>query len=170
MHFTLSGDGMESFQGTIYAQDANFVMSSPQVEVYVSGPTKWIYSVGINEVMVMPHDPTMVDIFQNPLSLFSSNLSKEYKVSDKPVYVQKEGREVTEISLTPTGKGVPYTLVVLRLDRQSQTPQSIQFDAKDGSRFEVVITGYKPLSKPFSPEYFTFPTQKHPEVYVTDLR
>ncbi|MDR2585568.1 MAG: outer membrane lipoprotein carrier protein LolA [Prevotellaceae bacterium] len=175
MHFTLSGvdangTSITSFEGVVYRQGADYAMLNPLLEVYVLGNTKWLYMAEINEAIVMNHDPTSLDFVENPLALFSAQLSKAYKVSGNPVLLKMGGQEVTEISLTPTDKNAPYRFVVLRIKSQTYSPHSIKYDAKDGSWFEAVITNWVPKTSLFPQERFTFPQKDHPGVYVTDMR
>jgi outer membrane lipoprotein-sorting protein len=175
MHFSLLGaDGrgraITPLEGVIYRQGDDFVMLNPQVEVYASGETKWIYTVDNNEVIIMPYDPASIDLAENPLALFSAQLFEEYSLPNKPNRLVEGGREVTEITLTPKGKNAPYASILLRIDTQSVTPHSVKYIAKDGTWYEATITSYSPLKQKIPPERFIFQTNAHPGVYVTDLR
>jgi len=170
IYFSLSGSDLSPMEGHIYREGVNYAMLNPEVEIYVCGDTKWIYTVGIHEAIVMRHDPGSVDLIENPLALFYGYLSNEYTLSEKPNYYVLDGREVTEIELTPKGKYVPYASILLRIHRQSLVPHSVKYIAKDGSWFEAVIINYIPKKQTFPPELFIFSEKKHPGVFVTDLR
>jgi outer membrane lipoprotein-sorting protein len=164
------GMGVGPFEGIVYRQGADYAMLNQEVEVYVAGNTKWIYTVGNNEATIMRHDPASVDLTENPLALFSAQLSKEYKLSDKPRFYVEKGIEITEITLTPMGKNIPYSSILLRINSQNLAPHSVKYNAKDGSWFQAVITKYTPQNQPYPSERFIFPAKDHAGVYVTDLR
>ena len=175
MHFTFSGaDGrgveIRPLEGVIYQQGADYAMLTPQVEVYTGGETKWIYTVDNNEAIIMRNEPTSVDLVENPLALFSSRLTTEYAISDKPHFFVEKGQEFAEITLTPMGKNVSYSSILLRINSQTLSPHSVKYHAKDGSWFEAVINSYTPAKQPFSPERFVFSAKERPGVFVTDLR
>ena len=175
MNFTFAGADAQGtsigpLQGTIYRQGADYAMLNPEVEVFVSGDTKWIYSVGNNEAIIMRNDPSSVDLDENPLALFSAQLSKEYKLSDKPRFFVEKGIEITEVTITPTGKNVPYTSILLRIKSQNLTPHSVRYHSKDGSWFEATVTSYTHRKQPFPAERFVFSIKEHQGVFVTDLR
>ena len=175
MHFVFSGaDGrgieITPFEGVIYRQGADFAMLNSFAEVYACGNTKWIFTVDNNEAVVMTHDPTSVDLAENPLALFSAQHSKEYALSGKPNRFTDNGKEITEITLTPKGKNMPYTSILLRIYSQTFTPHSVKYNAKDGGWYEAVIINYTPKKQPFPPERFIFSAAEHPGVYVADLR
>ena len=175
MCFTFSGadkygGALGILEGTIYRQGADYAMLNRQIEVYAFGDTKWIYMVENNEAMVMLHEPTSIDVAENPLALFSAQLSKEYSFSNNPNYYIEEELEVVEICLTPKGKKLPYASIFLRIYSQSLTPHSIKYHATDGSWYEATITAYTHRDQSFPPEQFTFSSKNHPGVYITDLR
>ena len=173
--FTLSGadekgNAMESITGMIYSQKGDYAMLNPQVELYVCGDTKWLYTVDNNEAVVMRNDPASVDLAENPLALFSAQLSKEYKISARPNYFRQDGQEITEISLSPADKKTPYSSVLLRIHSQTLTPHSVKYCAKDGSWVEAVMKNFTPKRDSFPRERFIFFQKDHPGVYMTDLR
>ena len=175
IRFTFSGAdrqgrALASFEGLIYRQGSDYAMINDYAEVYACENTKWIYTVDNNEAIILLHDPASVDLAENPLALFSTQLTKEYTLMDKPNSFVQKGQEVVEITLIPVQKSMPYSSILLRINSQTLTPHSVKYNAKDGSWIEAVITQYTPKSQPFSTERFTFSVEKHPEVYVTDLR
>jgi len=175
MRFSFSGtDGrgreFKPLQGVIYRQQDDYALVNPDVEIYVQGNTKWIYTPGNNEAVVMRYNPASFDLAENPLALFSAQFSQEYTLTGNPNVFVQEGNEVIEITLTPTGKNMPYTSILLRFLSQSLTPHSVKYMAKDGGGYEAVITSYTPRKQPFPPDRFIFSTTAHPGVYVTDLR
>ena len=175
IRFTFSGadkygGAMDILEGIIYRQGTDYAMLNQQIEVYAFGDTKWIYTVANNEAIVMLHDPSSIDLAENPLALFSAQLSKEYSLSGKPTFSIDKGQEVGEISLVPKAKDVPYLSILLRINLQSLSPHSVRYSAKDGSWYEATITAYTHREQSFPFEQFTFSLENHPGVYVTDLR
>ena len=175
MNFTFTGADAKGvsflpLEGVIYRTGNDWTMLNPEVEVYVHGDTKWIYTTGNNEAIIMQNDPASVDLTENPLALFSAQLSKEYRLSDKPKFFNDKGQEITEITLIPAGKNMPYTSILLRIKSQTLTPHSVKYNAKDGGWFEAVITDYIHKNQPFPPERFIFSIKEHTGVFVTDLR
>ena len=175
MSFTLTGVhgrgvAITPIEGIIYRQGADYVMLNPQVEVYVSGDTKWIYTVDNNEAMIMYNDPASFDLAENPLALFSAQLSSEVTMGDTPAYFVDKGQEIVEITLTPKGKNNPYTSILLRINSKTLVPHSLKYNDKDGSWYEALITNFISLKQPFPEEYFVFSAKERPGVFVTDLR
>lgn len=175
MGFTFSGadkygNSMNNLEGTIYRQGTDYAMINQQVEVYAFGDVKWIFIVEQNEAMVMYHDPESIDVSENPLTLFSANLPKEYAFSNKPNFFFEKGEEVAEITLTPKGKSVPNTSIFLRVFLQTMSPHSIKYYAKDGSWVEATITSCSFQEFPFPSEQFIFSPERHPGLFITDLR
>ena len=175
MSFSFSGASARGvsitpFEGVIYRQGADYAMLNPEVEVYVSRNTKWIYTAGNNEAIVMYNDPSSIDLGENPLALFSSQLSKEYQISDKPKYYMEKGQEITEITIIPTVKNISYTSILLRINSKTHIPHSIKYHAKDGSWFEAVVTSFATKEQLFPPERFIFSVKDYQGVFVTDLR
>ncbi|MCL2728062.1 MAG: hypothetical protein FWD56_06740, partial [Bacteroidales bacterium] len=107
---------------------------------------------------------------ENPLALFSTQLTKEYTLSEKQHFFIEKGQEIVEITLTPIEKNTPYTSILLRINNKDFFPHSVKYNAKDGSWVEAVITKHTTKDQPFSPERFIFSIEKHPGVYVIDLR
>jgi len=175
MRFTFSGadrygNEIGSFEGMALRQGTDYAMINREVEVYAKGDTKWIYTAAHNEAVVMPNDPTVIDLAENPLALLSAQFSKEYSLSGKPNYYVENGREVVEVTLTPKPKNMPYSSIILRIDNQTLTPHSVRYNAKDGGWYEATIITYTHHPQPFPPERFTFSAEDHPGVYITDFR
>jgi len=175
MHFTFYGadrQGREigSLEGIIYRQGADYAMLNAQVEVYASGDTKWIYTVDNNEAIIMQHDPASIDLVENPLALFSAQLTKEYTLLERPNSFIEKVQDFVEIGLVPIANNAPYSSILLRINSQTLFPHSVKYIAKDGSWYEAEITNYTHRNQPFPPERFIFSVEKYPGVYVTDLR
>ena len=175
MHFTLSGADRQGrsivpMEGMIYRQGDDYAMLNESVEVYAYKDTKWLYTVDNDEVIIMPHDPATTDLLENPLALFSTQLTKEYTILPRPNSFTDKGQEIVEITLSPIGKNTPYSSILLRINNKTFFPHSVKYIAKDNSWFEAVITKYTTIDQPFPPERFVFSSEKHPGVYVIDLR
>jgi outer membrane lipoprotein-sorting protein len=190
MRFTLTGADARGamvtpIHGVVYRQGGDYVMINDQVEVYACGDTKWIYTVDNNEVIIMRHDHSSVDLVENPLALFSAQLSMEYTFLGKPNLVVENGREVVEITLVPVKKNMPYSSIVLRIvcnecrDAQlcvstvaphTVAPHSVRYNANNGSWFEALITDFTIVKQPFPQDRFVFSVKERPGVFVTDLR
>ncbi|MCL1973358.1 MAG: outer membrane lipoprotein carrier protein LolA [Bacteroidetes bacterium] len=164
------GVALDPLAGVMYIQGNDYVVLNAEVEVYVQGVTKWVYTPGINEAIIMGHDPLSADLADNPFLLFSAKLSRDYRLTDKPEYYSDKGVDIVALNLIPTAKNPAYTSLLLRINSRTFLPHSLLYLSKDGARYEAVITACTLQNEGYPPDHFVFKEKEHPGVFISDLR
>ena len=175
LHFDFSGAdakgvALDPLAGVMYIQGNDYVVLNSEVEVYVQGITKWIYTPGINEAIIMGHDPLSADLADNPFLLFSAKLFQDYRLADKPEYYNDKGIDIIELNLIPAAKNPVYTSILLRINSRTYMPHSLKYLSKDGAWYAAVITACTLQKEGYPPDHFLFKEKEHPGVFISDLR
>lgn len=161
------GELLGDFSGTVQAQGHAFKMVNPQLELFCDGKSKWILSTEINELTIFPNDTSDTDLVENPIGFLTSLGTQTSSYSYSARLKESNGNWVVE--LIPSNKIMPYKSVLVGIDKVSNLPVKIEYTAKDGSSYVVVIKSFKPSSG-WPLDSFIFPANRMKGLVVTDLR
>ncbi|MDP3437547.1 MAG: outer membrane lipoprotein carrier protein LolA [Bacteroidales bacterium] len=161
------GELLGDFAGTVQAQGNAFKMVNPQLELFCDGKSKWILSTEIDELTIFPNDTSDTDLVENPIGFLTSLGTQTSSYSYSARLKESNGNWVVE--LIPSNKKMPYKSVLVGIDKNSNLPVKIEYTAKDGSSYVVVIKSFKPSSG-WPETNFIFPASRMKGLLVTDLR
>ncbi len=161
------GEMLGDFTGTVQAQGHAFKMVNPQLELFCDGKSKWILSTEIDELTIFPNDTSDTDLVENPIGFLTSLGTESSSYSYSARLKDSNGSWVVE--LIPSSKKMPYKSMLVGIDRISNLPVKIEYTARDGSSYVVVIKSFKPSSG-WPASNFIFPSNRLKGLVVTDLR
>ena len=102
----------------------------------------------------------------NPLSVLS-----QYSGKDTKIIVSREGQVAANqvaIDLFPTAKSANEFRILVKIDKRTNAPQSLQLYDRDGSKTTVLIKSFQRVVS--DNKMFTFDMKAHPKISVNDLR
>lgn len=165
------GSTIEEFNGFIQAQGNSFRMLNPYMSIYCDGESKWIHNVDARELIIFKHDTTNLDIVENPIGFLISldGSNSAYNVSKEVKESVVSGVSVWLIELVPVNRRIPYSGILVAINRDSNIPVSFEYKAKDGSRYVATLGTFRSMT-PWDSSNFIFPEGRKVGLEVTDLR
>lgn len=155
----------DTLKGSVLLQGNKFNVTIKEQQIICDGKNIWTYLPAEKEVQVNYFEESE-DVF-SPSKIFS--LYKEgylYQIKEKKV---SEGKKLTVIEMSPSGKKVSFFKIDVAVDEATLQILSSRIYEKNGVRY------YYKLRKQSSnvnttDDSFTFDAKKYPGVKVVDLR
>lgn len=168
LEIEVPGQDKEIQKGTIAQQSEKFRLDMAPQTIAGDGKTTWVYLKSSNEIQINDTDPDSDNGFLTPRDLLRRYEKGDflYAIVDK---ISEKGRVLTQIEFKPKDKKSEYSKLRVSIDEKTSSFVSIKAFAKDGSRYNFVITKFSP-NKTFSPDYFQLDPKNFPGAHVEDLR
>lgn len=151
--------------GTLVVMGNKFRLTMNGTEAYFDGKTQWVFVPESNEVTISTisaRDQKQM----NPLSVLSQYRGKDTKI----MYSREASTSASQVAidLFPTSKSANEFRILVKLDKRTNAPQTLQLFGRDGSKTTVIIKLFQKISA--DNKCFTFDLKAHPKVSVNDLR
>jgi outer membrane lipoprotein carrier protein len=154
-----------NLSGTLMLLGNKFKLSMNGVESYFDGKTQWVFVPENNEVTVSTisaKDQKQM----NPLSVLS-----QYSGNNTKIMLNRESRTTPNqiiIDLFPTSKSANEFRIIVKINKHTNAPQSLQLFDRDGSKTTVIIKSFQKISA--DNKAFMFDVKAHSKVNINDLR
>jgi outer membrane lipoprotein-sorting protein len=149
--------------GTLLLMGNKFKLLMNGAESYFDGKTQWVYVPENNEVTVSTISAKEQQ-HVNPLSVLSQYNGKDTKI----VFDAETSAGSQSIDIYPTARNANEFRILIKLDKRTNSPQSIQLFSRDGTRTAVTVKSFQRVTS--DAKTFTFDAKAHPKVTVNDLR
>lgn len=163
--FELKNDeeGLEDlYEGKVQVKDLMYKLTMMGAETYFDGKTIYTYMVDAEEVNIDNPSESM-DEMLNPSTLFTIYEDGfDYKLIGT-----KAG--IATIELLPTDDSKNYKKVILAINVAKSQLTKAQLFSTDGNTYVITIKSFA-TNKEYEDSYFAFDKNKHPNVYVNDMR
>ena len=171
LSFTLSpddadGGAFEPQEGIAFVKGNKFKLELPFSTTWFDGTTQWVLLNDANEVNISTPTPQEL-ISISPLALL--NMYKTNYVLKKPVNSTYNGKQVTEIEMTPINKSQDFKSLSIAIDSKTNNVVLVRVTTSDGSKNKLSISDYTSNNK-YTNDLFTFNKHNHPGVEIIDLR
>lgn len=155
----------DTLKGKVLLEQAKFNISIKDQQIICDGKNIWTYSPTDREVQVNTFEETD-DIF-SPSKIFSLyKAGYMYQIKEKKTV---NGKPVTVIEMTPSGKKVSYFKIDVTIEEATLQITESKIYEKNGTRYVYKLTKQAPNTAT-NADSFTFDTKKYPGVKVVDLR
>ncbi len=151
----------EESQGTITIKNNKYLLKIAGQEIYNNGTETYSYSEEMGEVTISTYDPEEQEITLG-------NIYDLYKSGFKYILMAKNASGDNIVELDPIDKGKSYHKIRLVISSNNELKQFTIFE-KSGNQYVYSVDTFTPKSN-ISDDYFTFNTNKHPDVEVIDFR
>jgi outer membrane lipoprotein-sorting protein len=161
-----TGKILGSKSGTVYMKGTKYKIDVTGQEIYCDGGTIYTYEKGANELTI-----TKVDLSANsitPQKIFTNFYDKDflYKLNGD---VKINGKNASEIELTPIDKSRPFFKVLVYVDKATTTIVSTKVFEKAGNKYTYGVSKMNTKAV-VTDAQFVFDAKKYPGVDITDLR
>ena len=156
----------ESFDGVLDINGDQFLLKTPDMQVWFDGKTQWAYVERNDEVNVTT--PTGEELqMTNPAALLR-NYKKGFNVKYEGECTAPNGKSAYTLVLTPKKKSDIEQVEIL-IEKNSGWPAAITIEAKNDIRNSIRISQIETgLNQPDS--FFVFNENDYPGVEIIDLR
>ena len=138
----------------------------PYSTTWFDGTTQWVLLKDANEVNIS--NPTPEDLVSiSPLGLL--NMYKTNYTLKSPTTRTFNGKETTEIEMTPINKWQDFERLTIAIDKKTNSVVMVRFTTRDGSKNKLTISNYNSNNK-YTNDLFQFNKNNHPGVEIIDLR
>ena len=171
LSFTLSpdtpdGEAFEAQEGVAFIKKEKFKLDMPYSTTWFNGSTQWVLLKDANEVNIS--NPTSEEMAMiSPLGIL--NIYKTNYLLKDPVERTFNGKNATEIELTPINEWQDFERLVIVLDNKTNNVMMVRFETRDGNKSKLTISSYNSSNK-FTNDLFQFNKDNHPGVEIIDLR
>lgn len=171
LSFTLSpdspdGGAYEPQEGIAFAKGDKFKLDIPFSTTWFDGTTQWVLLKDANEVNISTPTPQEL-ISISPLALL--NRYKTDYILKKPIHTTYNGKETTEIEMTPIDSTHEFQSLSIAIDNKTNNVVLVKVTSRDGTKNKLSISDYTSNNK-YSNDLFTFNKHNHPGVEIIDLR
>ncbi len=168
IHFsvvTRSGErGLEEREeGVGYIEGARYRIEVMGMINFSDGYYIYSYNPDVEEITIKNLEDAEED-FLNPNELFNI-----YKRGFVATSLSDEGGEL-EIELTPESRNLPFSRLLVKIDKGSYLIKSVTLYGKDGSDIVVEIDSISRPAKSFEHTLFEYSEELYPDIYLIDLR
>jgi outer membrane lipoprotein carrier protein len=134
-------------------------------EVYFNGTTQWVYAPDNNEVTISTISAKDRKRM-NPLSILSQYSGKDTKINFSRDAKAPVGQ--IAIDIFPISKSANEFRILVKLNKRTNIPQSLQLFNRDGTRTTIIVKYFQKTSE--NNKIFVFDIKSHPKISVNDLR
>jgi len=160
-----SSKNKQNFAGTLFLMGNKFKLIMNGAESYFNGKMQWVYVPENNEVTISTISAKEQKNV-NPLSVLS-----QYNGKDTKIIFNKESAPTANsllIDIFPTNKNSNEFRIIVKIDKRTFSPQSIQLFDRNGTRSTVMVKSFQKITA--ESKNFEFDVKAHPKVLVNDLR
>ncbi len=151
-------------QAHIVQKGNKFVFTSEEQDIYGDGEDVYLYLKERNEVQINDFDA------DDELGLMTpKDLLKQYRTDKFEYDLEQKTNTHLYIVFKPLDKESEYSKYRISIDKKKEDFETIEAYGKDGSHITVKIAT-SVFNKSYASNYFTFDTNKYPDVIVEDLR
>lgn len=165
------GDLLVEQSGEFVAQGDSFRMTTPLLDIYCDGKSKWILDNEMLEMMIFPHDSSDDDITENPFVVLKNLNLPDYKFPKRAKVIEEEYGLVQVVELTPKEKDINYISIFLYFSTDTSELVALEYHSRSGETYFVKIDSLEGI-KEKSSDYFV-PDDTlldNSDLYITDLR
>ncbi len=171
---TLGSDGsvVGSISGDVKGVGSAFTLTTPLLEIFCDGKTKWIYNVGEGEVIILNHDSSQIDFIENPIGFLAALGRGEapfVPTQNRGGKSKVECGRMWWVELTPKRRGSPYKSLTICIDRESSLPKILMLKNLDESSYNIEIEAFNEISND-NPTLYKFPQERIKNLKINDLR
>lgn len=171
LSFVLSSDNpdggaFEPQEGVAFVKGNKFKLELTFSTTWFDGTTQWVLLKDANEVNISTPTPQEL-ISISPLALL--NMYNTNYVLKKPTRSTYNGKEITEIEMTPINKSQDFKSLSIAIDIKTNSVVLVKVTTSDGSKNKLSISDYTSNNK-YTNDLFTFNKYNHPGVEIIDLR
>ena len=160
------GGNFEPQEGVAFIKRNKFKLDMPYSTTWFDGTTQWVLLKDANEVNIS--NPTPEDLVSiSPLGLL--NMYKSNYTLKSPTTRTFNGKETTEIEMTPINKWQDFERLTIAIDKKTNSVVMVRFTTRDGSKNKLTISNYNSNNK-YTNDLFQFNKNNHPGVEIIDLR
>ena len=109
------------------------------------------------------------DVLQIQFETEKGSLYMEIKAPDGTSLYRGNGKETTEIEMTPINKWQDFERLTIAIDKKTNSVVMVRFTTRDGSKNKLTISNYNSNNK-YTNDLFQFNKNNHPGVEIIDLR
>jgi outer membrane lipoprotein-sorting protein len=153
-------------KATLSVKGEQFMLKSPDVQLWFDGKTQWSYLPSTEEVNISNPTPAELQTL-NPYLLFRS-YQQEYNYT-MGALTQFRGKAIEQVILTGKSARPEITRLLLYLSKADHLPLYLEVEQRDGTRNEITIIRCQTAQK-FPPSLFTFNKKEFPQAEIIDLR
>jgi outer membrane lipoprotein-sorting protein len=153
-------------KATLSVKSEQFMLKSPDAQVWFDGKTQWSYMSSTEEVNISTPTPVELQTL-NPYLLFRT-YPNEYNYALGTVNLFK-GKAIDQVMLTGKTTHQSIIRVSLYLSKESHLPVYLEVEQRDGTCSEITITRCRTGQK-FASSLFTFNKKEFPQAEIIDLR
>jgi outer membrane lipoprotein carrier protein len=161
-----AGKAQGSKSGNLAMKGTKYHITITGQEIFCDGKTVWNYDKAANEVSVSNVDNSSGAI--TPQKVFTNFYDKDflYKLNGEE---KIDGKPFQVVELTPVDKSKPFFMVLIGIDKKSNTIMNTRVFEKNGNRYIYSVSGMQ-TNTAMSDDLFVFDAKKFPKVEVIDLR
>jgi len=153
----------------VNAQGDAYKLINPDLEIYCDGHSKWLVNQNDKEVIILPHDPSVTDIVENPLG-FMTSVDKGYEYPFRVFSGSRSGKQIWVVELTPLNKRAAYKSISIGMEKNTYIPVMIKYIAKDNTGYTVDIKKFTKVNNLRPKEFFQFTPARLKGYEVNDMR
>lgn len=157
------------YKGTVNAQGDAYKLINPDLELYCDGHSKWLVNQSDKEVIIMPHDPGVTDIVENPLG-FMTSVDKGYEYPFRVFSGSRSGRQIWVVELTPLNKRAAYKSISIGMEKNTYIPVMIKYVAKDNTGYTIDIKKFTKVNTLRPKEFFQLTPARLKGYEINDMR
>ena len=157
------------YKGTVYAQGDAYKLINPDLELYCDGHSKWLVNQNDKEVIILPHDPSVTDIVENPLG-FMTSVDKGYEYPFRVFSGSRSGKQIWVVELTPLNKRAAYKSISIGMEKNTYIPVMIKYVAKDNTGYTVDIKKFTKVNNLRPKDFFQLTPARLKGYEVNDMR
>ncbi len=161
--FTREDVREEREEGVGYIEGAKYRVEVMGMVNFSDGYYVYSYNPEVEEITIKNLEDAEED-FLNPNELFNI-----YKRGFVPTSLSETGG-VIEIELTPENRNLPFSRLLVKIDKGSYLIKSVTLYGKDGSDIVVEIDSISRPANSFEPTLFEYSEELYPDIYLIDLR
>lgn len=169
--YSSGGELLGEQSGIFIAQGDCFKISTPIVELFCDGESKWIYDIEAVEMTIFPHNKELDDIAENPFGVLKNLDLSHYKFSNRAEKVVVGSNNCYQLTLTPKDKDSNYTSLIIAISETTSLPVSLRYLNRNGDWYFLTISSIGEIPQKSS-DYFLpgDDVLSNPDLYITDLR
>jgi outer membrane lipoprotein-sorting protein len=157
------------YKGTVNAQGDAYKLINPDLEIYCDGHSKWLVNQNDKEVIILPHDPSVTDIVENPLG-FMTSVDKGYEYPFRVFSGSRSGKQIWVVELTPLNKRAAYKSISIGMEKNTYIPVMIKYVAKDNTGYTIDVKKFTKVNSLRPKEFFQLIPARLKGYEVNDMR